>query len=134
MESILSKLFSKKDPEDVTIRIGTYDNKQRLGDLSDKQLRGIAAYNHKSPRAKKNVRNNSLRVIIPFSAAGGITGHSISGLKGSVKGAVIGASIGGGIVFGADRMHRKHARAAEKILIKRGHKPTQGIIRIPEEE
>ena len=115
------KKFSKS-PEDVTIRIGTWDNKQKLGDLSDKQLRNIASWNHKSPKAKKNVRNNKISVIAPSSLVGGITGYQTGGMKGAAIGTAVGAGIGGGIVLAADRLHKKQAKAAEEVLKKRGIK------------
>lgn len=73
-------------------------------------------------------------VIIPSSLVGGITGSQMGGLKSSVIGTAIGAGIGGGFVLGADRMHKKQAKAAEEVLKRRGHKPLPKIVKTTEEE
>lgn len=116
LTNLKSKVFSKKDPEDVTIRLGNISNKQRLGDLDEKALKNIEAWNHPTKTQKKNINKNKMRVIIPSSALGGLIGYSKNNLKGGVKGALIGAGVGLGITIAGDKTHKRHANAAKKVL------------------
>lgn len=115
-------MFSEISPEETTIRIGRWDNKQKLGDLTDTQLKNIASWNHKTPTQKKNVRRNTASVIGSLGVASGLVGYSKSGLKGAAIGSILGSGVGSGIVIGGDRLHKKQAKAAEEVLKHRKQK------------
>lgn len=125
----LYRNFSKKEektPEDVTIRIGHFANKKRLGDLTDKQLKNIAAWNNKTDEQKKNVKKNSAIIIGSQAGIGGLLGESFSKpgkkLKGAGIGAGIGTAVGAGFTLAGGKLHKKHAEAAEKVLENRSKK------------
>lgn len=126
----LTRNFSKKEegdtrPEDVTIRIGHFANKKKLGELTDKQLKNIAAWNNKTDEQKKNVKKNSAIVIGSQAGVGALLGNSIAKnnkLKGTGIGAAVGAAVGAGFTAAGSKLHKKHAKAAEKVLENRSKK------------
>lgn len=117
------KNFSRKSPEDTTIRIGHIKNKQKLGDLSDKQLKNIARWDGGlTKKEKQNVKKTYAGVIVPSAIVGGLIGNSCGGAKNTAIGSAIGTAVGTGIVAMGDRMHKKQAIAAKKVLENRKKK------------
>lgn len=116
LTKLKSKVFSKKDPEDVTIRLGNISNKQRLGDLDEKTLKNIESWNHPTKTQKKNINRTRKMIIIPSTAVGGLVGYSKNKLKGGAKGALVGAGVGLGITIAGDQKHKRQANAAKRVL------------------
>ena len=105
--------YSDKEP---TIRIGSWKNKRKISELSDKQLENIARYRREQEN-KKRKRKFLLTSGISSAALGALA----SGLKPS--GAVIGGALGlgGALSFNehVSRRNERLAEAAKKELEKR---------------
>lgn len=102
---------------------------KEIGELSDKQLKNIAAYDNLTEDEKRNIIINTSKYAIPLTIGSGIIG---AGLSKNKKGAVIGAALGGGSMAGmaisGHRLHKKQAKAAKKELEYR-KKAGFGIVR-----
>jgi chorismate synthase len=105
------KSFSK-----VLLPTGPKDIK----DLDDKQLKNVANYG-KSKVAKKNIRNNNIKLGIGSSVIGGLTGALTSGFNGktAAKGATIGLGLGTGLALYGHHRNKKLAKEAEEELERR---------------
>lgn len=118
---IIRKLFSKKSNEDLgykIIKVHLVGGTKKISELSDKQLKNVAAYNNLSKEEKKNIVKNSTILGIPMSIGSGLIGAGISKNKkvGAAIGASIGASTMAGMAISGHKLHKKQAAAAEKEI------------------
>lgn len=116
---ILRKLFTKKEDTDYKkVKVYLVGGTKRISELSDKQLKNVAAYNNLSKEEKKNIVKNSIKFSIPISAGGALIGADLSKNKkvGAVIGASIGASTMAGMAISGHKLHKKQATAAEKEI------------------
>ena len=116
---ILRKLFTKKEDTDYkNVKVYLVGGTKRISELSDKQLKNVAAYNNLSKEEKKNIIKNSTIFGIPMSISGGLIGAGISKNKkvGAVIGAGLGASTMAGMAISGHKLHKKQATAAEKEI------------------
>ena len=116
---ILRKLFTKKEDTDYKkVKVYLVGGTKRISELSDKQLKNVAAYNNLSKEEKKNIVKNSTILGIPMSISGGLIGAGISRNKkvGAVIGASVGASTMAGMAISGHKLHKKQATAAEKEI------------------
>lgn len=104
-------LYSDKEP---TIRIGSWENKRKISELSDKQLENIAKYRREQDNKKRKRK---------FLLTSGISSAALGAAAGGGVGAVIGGALGlgGALSFNehVSRRNERLAEAAKKELEKR---------------
>ena len=116
---ILRRYFSKNNETNYKdVKVYLIGGTKKISELTDKQLKNVAAYDNLSKREKKNIIKNSIKFGIPMSAGGALIGANLSKNKkvGAVIGASIGASTMAGMAISGHKLHKRQATAAKKEI------------------
>jgi preprotein translocase subunit Sec63 len=114
---ILRKYFSKKE-DYKNVKVHLIGGTKNISELTDKQLKNVAAYDNLSEEEKKNVVKNISKFAIPISLEGGALGYLVSKNKklGAGLGAAVGATALTGLAISGHKLHKKQAKAAKKEI------------------